>query len=176
MLRHWICSVFADSRERVRQGVHGLAFFLWAFLWLLLPSSFSAFLYRVGFFLCPSSLSSSFSALHCSSHLDLPFLALLSCNVLRQLTVFSHIPVWFSTFCIWFGKLTVVCAGPCHQSRLSVNTMFLEQRFHIYQKGHMWQDYERFGLGFFSSSAYVFLNFVLQCEHAHLKIHRPLPF
>lgn len=175
MLCHWICFVFADSRGTVRLGVPGLVFFPWAFLWLLLPCSFSAFLYRVGFFLCPSSLSSSFSALHCSSHLDLLFLALLSCNVLRQLTVFSHIPVWLSTFCIWVGKLMMVCAGPFHQSRLSVNTTFLEQRFYIYQNGHMWQDYGGFGF-FFFLLAYVFLNFVLQCEHAHLKIHRPLPF
>jgi len=140
MLCHWVCWVFADTGETVRQGVPGLAFFLRDFLWLSVPPPFSAFLYRVGLCLCPSSLSILFTALHYSSHLDPPFLALLSCNVLLQLIVFFHIQVRLPPSLHLSSEAYVVCAGPCHQGRLypecSVNTVFLEQGFNICRKGH----------------------------------------
>ena len=148
MLCHWVCWVFADSGETVRLGMSGLTFFPGAFLWLPVPP-FSAFLYRVGFSPCPFAVP-----LQLSTTVPTWILHFWPYSHVMQTPaycIFSYPSLTLSLSVFELGSLWQFVLALAIRARLypehSVNTMFLEQGFHIYQKGHVIRIWG-FGLGF----------------------------
>lgn len=123
-----------------------LAFFLGVFLWLPVPPSLSAFLYRWASLFAPAPFPVSSQLSTTVSTWILCFWPYSHAMSYASLLYFLASQSDSQPLCISAGKLMAVCAGPCHQDRLcpehSVNTMFLEQRFHIYQNERVWQEYE----------------------------------